>query len=95
MMRTNKEHANRLYRWEIALLLALCISFCVGTWAQATEENLSEKLIRLHVIAASDSAADQALKLEVRDAVLAYMTPLLDGVKDTETARELLNTERS
>lgn len=95
MMKMNKQSTNRLYRWEIALLLALCISFCVGTWAQATEENLSEKLIRLHVIAASDSEADQALKLEVRDAVLSYMTPLLDGVQETEAARRILNAERA
>ncbi len=95
-MKATKKWKNlhKLYGWEIALLLALCISICIGTWAQATEEALSEKLIRLHVIAASDSAEDQALKLEVRDAVLTYMTPLLDGVDDMETARELLNAER-
>ena len=96
-MKTNKKYENqhRLYRWELALLLALCISFCIGTWAQATEKNLSEKLIRLHVIAASDREEDQALKLEIRDAVLTYMTPLLEDVKDTQTAQKILTAEQS
>ena len=31
-------------------------------------------MIRLHIVANSDSDADQALKYRVRDAVIAYMT---------------------
>lgn len=96
IMKMNKKRnsPHQLHRWELALMLALCISFCVGTWAQAAEQNLSEKLIRLHVIAESDSEEDQVLKLEVRDAVLTYMAPLLDGVKDTGTARKILTAEQ-
>ena len=94
-MKKAKHSTNRLYRWEIALLLALCISFCVCTWAQAAEEQLSGQLIRLHVIAASDSEADQALKLQVRDAVLEHLAPLLEQVRDVETAREILRAEQS
>lgn len=93
-MKKGNNSTNRLYRWEIALLLALCISFCIGTWAQAAEEQLSGQLIRLHVIAASDSEADQALKLQVRDAVLDHLAPLLADVRDVETAREILRAER-
>lgn len=93
-MKKGNNSTNRLYRWEIALLLALCISFCVGTWAQAAEEQLSEQLIRLHVIAASDSEEDQALKLQVRDAVLDHLTPLLEDVREVETAREILRAEQ-
>lgn len=36
-------------------------------------ENTHEGIIRLHVIANSDTAGDQALKLKVRDAVIEYM----------------------
>lgn len=38
----------------------------------AEQRGLAAKLTRLHVIANSDSAADQALKLKVRDAVLDF-----------------------
>lgn len=44
-------------------------------------EFLAENLIRLHVVANSDSEADQALKRAVRDAVLADVTPLFTGAR--------------
>jgi hypothetical protein len=47
-----------------------------GLWAQSRQQQLAEKLIRLHVVAVSDSAKDQATKLEVRDGVLALLGPL-------------------
>ena len=37
------------------------------------------RLVRLHVIAVSDDDAEQAVKLQVRDAVLAYLEPQLAG----------------
>lgn len=42
--------------------------------------------LRLHVLAASDSAADQALKLQVRDAVLEAAAPLLADSADKQQA---------
>ena len=41
---------------------------------------LSEKLIRLHVVANSDSREDQQIKLSVRDAVLAQVEQETAGV---------------
>ena len=49
-----------------------------------------DSVIRLHVLANSDSDADQALKLEVRDAVLVQTQALLEGVTSREEAREIL-----
>lgn len=43
--------------------------------------------MRLHVIAVSDDDTEQAVKLQVRDAVLAYLEPQLVGVTDVDTAR--------
>ena len=39
-----------------------------------------EEYLRLHIRANGNSAEEQALKLEVRDAVVAYLTPLAQGV---------------
>ena len=60
-----------LKRWEAALLLSLLMAvlFCVIPMQE--QAILSEKLVRLHVLANSDEPDDQRLKLEVRDAVLA------------------------
>ncbi|MBE6959658.1 MAG: stage II sporulation protein R [Ruminococcaceae bacterium] len=49
-------------------------------------QTLSRELIRLHVVANSDSEEDQAIKLRVRDAVTAYLQENMSGITDQETA---------
>lgn len=68
------------------LLVCLGITAMVSGWALARDAQaaspvatVNEDLIRIHVIANSDSAEDQALKLKVRDAVLAELGPRLEG----------------
>lgn len=61
--------------------------------ANLTVEEISEKLIRFHVIANSDEEKDQALKLKVRDEVLKYIQPLLKESKDIDNSREILKKE--
>lgn len=80
----------RLKIWELSLLLALCFSFCAGLYAKAQQDRLSGELIRLHVIANSDSRADQSVKLAVRDKVLEVLTPMLEGVEDVSGARQVV-----
>lgn len=77
----------RLKTWELALLTALFITLAVGLWAERAQDKLSAKLVRLHVIANSDTPADQAEKLQMRDNVLALLNPLL---KDCETTAEAI-----
>ena len=84
---------SRIKIWELSLLLALCFSLCLGTWAQAKQTTLSSRLVRLHVIAVSDDDYEQALKLRVRDEVLAYISPRLDGVKSAHDAQRIIAAE--
>ena len=80
----------RAARWEWALLIALLVSFAWGTWADRTQQQLSDKVLRLHVLANSDSGEDQALKLKVRDAVLEQATETLRGAdSQAEASRRL------
>lgn len=79
--------------WEISLLLALCFSLCLGTWAQAKQSSLSSSLVRLHVIAVSDDEYEQSLKLRVRDGVLSYISPKLRDVKSAQQAQEIIKNE--
>lgn len=81
---------NKLKNWELALLLALCVSLCVCTWAEGRQQVISGGLVRLHVIAASDDDAEQALKLRVRDEVLAYLSPKLDNASDADQAQQII-----
>ena len=56
---------------EIAALfgMGLCVLLSL-TGAAQTRDRISGAVLRLHVIANSDSQADQATKLAVRDALL-------------------------
>lgn len=89
----------------IILFLALCISMLltgimcrrVDAAAQADmQEHLAQEVLRFHVLANSDSDADQALKLKVRDAVLVFLEenmPEMDGVSQTSAwMREHIDT---
>ena len=76
--------------WETALLLALAAVLLWGAWTAHSQDALAQKMIRLHVIANSDSAQDQALKLQVRDKVLAQATAILKEAEDMpQAARKL------
>jgi len=81
----------RMKRLEISLLFGLAVAVCWALYCERTAENLSDRVLRLHVLAASDGAADQSLKLTVRDGVLAAAAPLLQGAPDKESAREILD----
>ncbi|MFR2156395.1 MAG: stage II sporulation protein R [Evtepia gabavorous] len=59
------------FPWRRVLALFFAFLVCTALWAEATQAQLAEKVIRLHVLANSDSQADQTLKLQVRDKILA------------------------
>ena len=74
--------SSKLRLWESALLLAFGLTLTAGVWASASEAALAGQVLRLHVVANSDSQEDQALKLLARDAVLERASALLYGVSD-------------
>lgn len=51
--------------------------------------------VRLHVLANSDSEFDQDLKLQVRDAVVSYLTPRLSNVKNISDARQVIGDHKA
>ena len=83
--------SHKLRLWEAALLLAFGLTLTAGVWASASEGALAGQVLRLHVVANSDSEEDQALKLLARDAVLELASQLLDGVSDRAQAEEILS----
>ena len=66
----------------LCMLLLFCVLPIHG------EREIYDRVLRLHVIANSDSEADQSLKLAVRDAVLDYCAPLLAECDSREKAAE-------
>lgn len=60
----------KMKRWELALVSGILFTIFFSAMPIRAQSQLADKITRLHVIANSDSAEDQALKLQVRDAVL-------------------------
>ncbi len=52
--------------------------------AAKTFDSISEKILRLHIVANSNSEKDQKLKLQVRDEILMEISSDFDGVKSKE-----------
>lgn len=67
----------------IGLIAAVFLSF---TDFDAKCENLKESVLRLHILANSDSAQDQELKLKVRDAILKECSEEFLNCKDLDSA---------
>jgi stage II sporulation protein R len=57
--------------------------------------SLDRQLIRLHVVANSDSEEDQALKLQVRDRVLEYLQDNMEEEWDVQEAKAYLQDNLS
>lgn len=71
--------------------LALCaVLLFLGLFPVHGEAEIYDTVVRLHVLANSDSDEDQALKLRVRDAVLEITSPLLADCTSQEEARALI-----
>ena len=86
----------------ICLGIAILASFLVTggmirkteleTKIEQTQQGLAEEVFRFHVLANSDSDADQKLKIKVRDAVLSYMKAVLpEDVSKQETKEWIEN----
>ncbi|MDR3207283.1 MAG: stage II sporulation protein R [Oscillospiraceae bacterium] len=80
----------RLKVWELALGIGLLAAVLAGAFLDRAEAELSDSLVRLHVVAQSDDPADQRVKLAVRDRVLAYLTPLLAETKTPDEAKNII-----
>ncbi len=55
---------------EFAVLLCFCLSGVAMVYGNGIQEQLGTQLLRLHIVANSDSLEDQEIKLEVRDRIL-------------------------
>ena len=74
-----------LFLLIFSILTMLSIPFAALV-PSAEEEALYDSVIRLHVLANSDSDTDQALKLKVRDSILSAAADAVEGCKDFDSA---------
>lgn len=74
----------------LCLALVILMGFILFYTYIGDSQNQYEGIVRLHVLANSDTVEDQALKLKVRDAVIEYMEKQ-DDFNSAGEAREYLS----
>ena len=84
-----------MYRRILITFFTLCsILLLLGTLPIRGEAEVYESVVRLHVLANSDSERDQAIKLKVRDALLEKTVPLLSDCTSREEACAILEANQ-
>ena len=78
----------------LALIIAtMLILFLLLGYSTSVNSNLSQNIVRLHVLANSDSEKDQLLKLRIRDAILEHgrndFTKKADVISRLDTYKEI------
>lgn len=81
--------------WKLVVVCAVCAAVIWAGGLLQDSHSLGENVIRLHVVANSDSQEDQTLKLQVRDAVLQTLEELLVDCGSTEDAKIVLKNALS
>ncbi len=79
---------HKSYRKAIPFVLGMLIALAVVCLPIKDDSAIYEKLIRLHVIADSDSPRDQELKLAVRDGIIDLVSSCTEGSTDRTDAEE-------
>ena len=75
----------------IISLFIITILIYTSAYAINIQNNIADKVIRLHVIANSNSTIDQSIKLKVRDEVIKNISPLLNCSNINESRAVLSN----
>ncbi|MCD7753156.1 MAG: stage II sporulation protein R [Clostridiales bacterium] len=86
-----KKRNNMPHRRGAALMAAVALLLLALSLGGGEQQTLAGQVLRLHVLANSDSDGDQTLKLRVRDAVLACAQPLLEDVTSQQEAEAALS----
>lgn len=80
----------RLLTAVLALMLITCIIY--GT---VTQDQIADSVVRLHIVANSNSEADQEVKLKIRDAILDHVAKEYPGGATKEEAARFLKDNLS
>ena len=91
-MRTNtynpfKERRDKIFLISLIIGFVLYFAFSI-TYFSSVSGEIRENVVRLHILADSNSKIDQEVKLKVRDALLEKNTQLLSNKVTPENAEE-------
>ncbi len=82
-------------KFELSLLFGLILSIIIGSFSAfaITCNEIRGDVLRLHILANSDSEEDQALKLRVRDKILEETGNLFSTAQDKNDAKMITRAE--
>ncbi len=81
-------------KFVIALIIGLFVTLGLTVYSDTMQESLAQNVLRLHVLANSDSDADQALKLAVRDRLLSESRTLFINCTTPEESKAVFTKEK-
>ena len=73
----------------ITTIIFICSS--IANYSKSINTGLANNMIRLHVVANSNSKNDQLLKLKVRDRILEYTNTLLKDSKNIDETKYIIS----
>lgn len=79
-------------RWKLLLLIGISVTLLFAVWLEREQSELSASVLRLHVLAHSDSETDQRLKLKVRDRILKEADALVPENATLEETYQILGS---
>ncbi len=89
-----KERRDKIFLISVIIAFILYCAFAVSYFAAVSGE-IRESVVRLHILADSNSQIDQQVKLKVRDALLEKNTELLSNKVTPENAKEYFEKSKS
>lgn len=79
----------RIFLISVILGAVLTSFFCA--YSNSVMADITENVLRFHIMANSDSYDDQRLKIIVRDDILKFLSPVLEDAKNKEDAAEKIS----
>lgn len=90
MMFENILSKRKIRIFLISLITGACLTSALQVYSRNIVEGISKSVVRLHIVANSNSAEDQSLKLKVRDDIIKYIEPLLDDAENVEETKKII-----
>lgn len=92
-------HTLTMKKWYIIAALMLSMICTVLTaikndhTIKTVQKEIAGEVLRFHVRANSDSKEDQKIKMQVKEAVITYLNPIMDQIRNVEEARILIENQ--
>ncbi len=79
----------KILKWGCIAAIAYFLIYSTGLLSDNAQ--LKNNLIRMHIVANSDSQEDQEVKLKVKDAIVSYLEPAMEKITNKEDAWQYIS----